>query len=70
MQRGTAHALRKAEEAWGLQWRAAGQYVVLVETVKLNGAKRYGVVVVAFWRSEPDGAVDRQLVLRMTAPTD
>jgi hypothetical protein len=63
-------ALRKAEEAWGLQWRSGGEYVVLAETVKLNGTEKYGVVVVAFWRSEPDGAVDRQLVLRMTAPVD
>lgn len=63
-------ALRKAEEAWGLQWRSGGPYVVLAETVKLNGANKYGVVVVAFWRSEPDGAIDRQLVLRMTAPED
>ncbi|WCN82601.1 hypothetical protein [Micromonospora sp. LH3U1] len=62
-------ALRKAEEAWGLQWRSAGPYVVLAETVKLNGAQRYGIVVVAFWRSDPDGAIDRQLVLRMTAPS-
>ncbi|MEU1585476.1 hypothetical protein [Micromonospora sp. NPDC005710] len=61
-------ALRKAEEAWGLQWRSAGQYVVLAETVKLNGAERYAIVVVAFWRSSPDGAIDRQLVLRMTGP--
>jgi hypothetical protein len=63
-------ALRKAEEAWGLQWRSGGPYVVLAETVKLNGANKYGIVVVAFWRSEPDGAIDRQLVLRMTAPED
>ncbi|MGW5560294.1 hypothetical protein ACWER9_24095 [Micromonospora sp. NPDC003944] len=63
-------ALRKAEEAWGLQWRSAGQYVVLAETVKLNGAEKYGIVLVAFWRSSPDGAIDRQLVLRMTGPPD
>ena len=27
-------------------------------------------MVTRFWRSEPDGAIDRQLVLRMTAPED
>ncbi|MFI7576253.1 hypothetical protein [Micromonospora sp. NPDC049497] len=63
-------ALRKAEEAWGLQWRSGGPYVFLAETVRLNGPDRYGIVVVAFWRSQPDGAIDRQLVLRMTAPAD
>ncbi|MEU6073403.1 hypothetical protein [Micromonospora sp. NPDC047074] len=63
-------ALRKAEEAWGLQWRSGGEYVFLAETLRLNGTEKYGVVVVAFWRSDPDGAIDRQLVLRMTSPVD
>ncbi|MFC7548038.1 hypothetical protein [Plantactinospora sp. GCM10030261] len=63
-------ALRQAEEAWGQQWRSGGPYVVLAETTKLDGANAYGVVVVAFWRSNPDGAIDRQLVLRMTSPVE
>jgi hypothetical protein len=62
-------AMRKAEEAWGLQWRFAGEYAVLAETVKLEGGTRYGLVIVAFWRSTPEGAIDRQLVFRMTSPT-
>ncbi|MET7818401.1 hypothetical protein [Micromonospora zamorensis] len=61
-------ALRKAEEAWGLQWREGGPYVFLAETTNLNGADTFGIVVVAFWRSAPDGAIDRELVLRMSAP--
>ncbi|MDQ7903114.1 hypothetical protein RB614_01095 [Phytohabitans sp. ZYX-F-186] len=62
--------MRKAEEAWGLQWRFAGEYAVLAETVKLDGGTRYGLVIVAFWRSTPEGAIDRQLVFRMTSPSD
>jgi hypothetical protein len=60
--------MRKAEEAWGQQWRYAGDYAVIAETKTVNGSARYGLVVVAFWRSTPDDAVDRQLVFRMTAP--
>ena len=60
--------MRKVEEAWGQQWRYAGEYAVIAETKTVNGSARYGLVVVAFWRSTPDDAVDRQLVFRMTAP--
>jgi hypothetical protein len=60
--------MRKAEEAWAQQWRYAGEYAVIAETKTVNGSARYGLVVVAFWRSTPDDAVDRQLVFRMTAP--
>jgi hypothetical protein len=63
-------AMRKTEEAWGQQWRAAGEYAYLAETLNLDGASRYGLVMLAYWRSAPDGAVDRQLVLRMTAPAE
>jgi hypothetical protein len=60
--------MRKVEEAWGLQWRFAGQNVTLAETLKLNGDSRYGIVLVAYFSSTPSEAIDRQLVLRMTAP--
>jgi hypothetical protein len=60
--------LRKVEEAWGQQWRFAGDYVVIAETTKLNGAAVYGLVVVAFFASTPGGELDRQLVIRMTGP--
>lgn len=63
-------AMRQAEEAWSLRWVSAGPMAAYAESssLQIDGARRYGLVVVAFWRSGPDGAVDRQLVFRMTAP--
>lgn len=63
-------AMRKAEEAWGLRWRRASRLAAYAETTKINGNPRYGLVIVAFWRSTPDGAVDREVVMRMTAPIE
>lgn len=62
-------AMRTAEEAWGLRWVRSGPSSTYAETSSLtvDGERRYGLVVVAYWRSG-DGDVDRQLVLRMTAP--
>ncbi|MFI9644080.1 hypothetical protein ACIG87_29190 [Micromonospora sp. NPDC051925] len=62
-------ALRTAEEAWGLQWIRCGLSCAYAETSSLtvDGARRYGLVVVAYWRSG-EGDIDQQLVLRMTAP--
>ncbi|MFI5916318.1 hypothetical protein [Dactylosporangium sp. NPDC051541] len=60
--------MRKVEEAWGQQWRYAGDSAFLAETKTVNGGDRYGLVVVAFWPSTAGGAVDREVVLRMTAP--
>jgi hypothetical protein len=60
--------MRKVEEAWGLQWRYAGQNVTLAETLKLNGVSRYGIVLIAYFRGAPLDPIDRQLVFRMTAP--
>jgi hypothetical protein len=60
--------MRSTEEAWGLQWRQAGQNATIVETTKLNGDSRYALVLVAYWHSTPSGPLDHQLVLRMTAP--
>ncbi|WP_146228209.1 hypothetical protein [Micromonospora sp. S4605] len=59
-------AYRKAEEAWGLQWVQAGN-VTFAETSQINGKDRYGLVVIGWWRSTPDGVIDRQVVIRMTA---
>lgn len=59
-------AYRTAEEAWGLPWSQVGEST-FAETSQLNGEARYGLVVVGWWRSKPDGAIDRELVLRMTA---
>jgi hypothetical protein len=66
---GRQTSMRRFEEAWGLQWRYAGRYVTIADTSRLNGAAgQYGVVVVAYFRSAPEGRVDRQLVLRMASP--
>jgi hypothetical protein len=60
--------MRGTEEAWGLQWRQAGENVTIAETTKLNGAARYGLVVVAYRHSTTGGALDKQVVLRLTSP--
>ncbi|MEU9504728.1 hypothetical protein AB0D32_00405 [Micromonospora sp. NPDC048170] len=64
--------MRQAEDAWSLQWMHGGQYVAYADSSRLqiDGERRYGLVVVAYWRSGDSGRVDRQLVLRMTAPLD
>jgi hypothetical protein len=59
-------AYRRAEEAWGLPWSQVGN-ATFVETPQLNGKARYGVVVIGWWRSSPEGPIDRQIVIRMTA---
>ena len=66
----TRFAMRRAEEAWGLQWIRAGQTALYAESFQLqgNGERRYGLVLIGFFRS--DSRVDHQLVLRMTAPVE
>jgi len=61
-------AMREREEAWGLQWIRAGSYVAWAQTTNFVGPPHYGLVVVGYWRSVPDGAIDRQVVLRLTGP--
>ncbi|WP_434743070.1 hypothetical protein [Micromonospora sp. SH-82] len=65
-------AMRQAEEAWGLQWIRGGQFVSYADSSRLDldGERRYGLVVVAYVRGGDTGRVDRQVVLRMTAPID
>ncbi|WP_431886346.1 hypothetical protein [Micromonospora wenchangensis] len=63
-------ALRRQEEAWGLQWIRSGEFTTWAETARVDGAPRYGLVYLSYWRSVPEDAIDRQLVLRMTAPLD
>ncbi len=65
-------AMRKAEEAWGLQWVRTSKYATYAESssLQIDGTQRYGLVVVAYWRGGADGAIDHQLVLRMVAPGD
>ncbi|BCJ68659.1 hypothetical protein [Polymorphospora rubra] len=61
--------LRKSEEAFGLQWIRSGLFTTWAETDEI-GAAQYGLVYMTFWRSVPEGPLDRQLVLRMTAPAE
>lgn len=58
--------MRTAEEAWGAKWIRTGQYTTIGEAL-LDGERRHALIVVAYFRSG-DGAVDKQLVLRMTSP--
>ncbi|MEU5941263.1 hypothetical protein ABZ807_19210 [Micromonospora sp. NPDC047548] len=59
-------AYRRAEEVWGLQWVQAGN-ATFAEAPQVSGKDRYGLVVIGWWRSSPDGVIDRQIVIRMTA---
>ncbi|GLY01615.1 MULTISPECIES: hypothetical protein [Actinoplanes] len=61
-------AMRQKEEAWGLQWVRSGPFATWAETSGITGERQYGLVYVGFWRSVPEGGLDRELVLRMTAP--
>jgi hypothetical protein len=62
--------LRGAEEAWGLPWTRGGSLITYAETSQLDGAARYALIVVAFWHSTPEAALDREVVFRATAPPD
>ncbi|MEU5907833.1 hypothetical protein ABZ780_26090 [Micromonospora sp. NPDC047467] len=63
------NAMRSVEEAWGAQWIRSGLYASYAEQIiEVDGAQRHGLVVVAYFRSGQDGAVNRQLVIRMTSP--
>jgi hypothetical protein len=61
--------MRKAEEAWGLQWSRGSRYAAYAESLALpiDGGTRYGLVVVAYFRGTTDGEINKQLVIRMTA---
>jgi hypothetical protein len=60
--------LRKHEEAFGLTWVRSGPFATWADSNKIDGASRYGLVYVGFWRSVAEGPLDRELVFRMTAP--
>ena len=64
--------MRRAEEAWGLRWAKTGPSAFLAESnsVQIDGEARYTMVLVAYYRSGAEGAIDKQLVLRMTAHPD
>ncbi|MEV7225637.1 hypothetical protein AB0M79_01260 [Polymorphospora sp. NPDC051019] len=62
--------LRTAEEAFGLQWIRSGPFTTWAQTDRVDDAPQYGMVYLSYWRSVPEGVLDRQLVLRMTAPPE
>ena len=62
--------MRRAEEAWGLQWVRAGGFGAYSETSTLDGAPRYGLVFVQYWHVRSGDLPTRQLVFRMTAPVE
>jgi hypothetical protein len=62
--------MRTEVEAWGLQWVRDFGFRSWAETTEIDGEERYGLVVVAYYRTTPEGRIDRQLVLRMTAPAE
>jgi hypothetical protein len=59
--------MRELEEAWGLRWIRSGQFTTWAEAQNVENG-RYGLIYLSYWRSRPEDAIDRQLVLRMTAP--
>ncbi|GAA4599580.1 hypothetical protein BJY16_003129 [Actinoplanes octamycinicus] len=61
-------ALRQREEAWGLRWTSGSSLRAWADTTQLDGTAVYGLVYVGFWRTVPEGILDREVVLRMTAP--
>ncbi|MGN9778729.1 hypothetical protein ACTMS0_23655 [Micromonospora sp. H33] len=63
------NAMRAVEEAWGAQWIRSGQYASYAEQIiEVDGEKRHGLVVVAYFRNGEAGLVNRQVVVRMTSP--
>ncbi|GIJ40814.1 hypothetical protein [Micromonospora andamanensis] len=65
-------AMRQNEDAWGLQWMRGGQFAAYADSsqLQIDGERRYGLAVVAYFRSGQSGRIDQQLVLRMTSPID
>jgi hypothetical protein len=62
--------MRTEVDAWGLQWVRDLGFRSWAETTEIDGEEQYGLVLVAYYRTTPEGRIDRQLVLRMTAPVD
>lgn len=64
--------MRKAEDAWGLQWLRVGQCAYLAEDshLQIEGQRQYGLVIVAYYRGGNSGRIDRQVVLRMSSAID
>jgi hypothetical protein len=65
----TQEAMRKEEEAWGQTWRWVGKNATLAETLQVDGADRYGMVIVAYVPGSTGGQLGKQIVLRLTGPS-
>jgi hypothetical protein len=61
-------ALRQREEAWGLRWISGNSLRSWADTPQVDGKPEYGMVYVGFFRTTPEGLLDREIVVRMTAP--
>lgn len=60
-------SMRRAEEAWGVQWVRDGGYLAWGETTAdIAGQEYYRVVFVGYYRSSEESRIDRQVVFRMT----
>jgi hypothetical protein len=62
-------SMREREEAWGQAWRWAGKNATLAETLTVDGADRYGLVIVAYVPGSTGGHLGKQVVLRLTGPS-
>jgi hypothetical protein len=63
--------MREQEEAFGLRWQRDGGNSSWAQADKVtapDGSSGYGLVLVRYWHSKPGGPMDRQVVLRLTAP--
>jgi hypothetical protein len=60
--------MRTEVDAWGLQWIRDFAFRSWAETTEIDGEERYGVVVVAYYRTAPESRIDRQLIVRVSAP--
>ncbi|WP_436522262.1 hypothetical protein [Actinoplanes sp. HUAS TT8] len=60
--------LRAREEAWGLRWTGGTTLQSWVENPAVGGKQEFGLVYVGFWRTAAEEVLNREVVLRMTAP--
>jgi hypothetical protein len=67
---GRREEMRSEIDAWGLQWVRDSSFRSWAETTEIDDGERYGLVFVAYYRTRPEGRLDRQLVLRMSGPLE
>lgn len=66
----TRVAMRRAQDAWGLQWFRDSGYRSWAEAEDLDGEGRYALIMLGYTRSTFEGRMDQQVVVRLTAPPD